>query len=147
MLQKVCTSFVTLLVSTSCGRWTWYTGTALSVGIEPTSTTQNRTRSQQRLFEYKVDLLFLTLASVNELSGTSFAMHASRINFSSTLTSTANVTLKIRASWQLGHYAHEIKAQRSCYLIDWHNKTIEFQQKQLTVTVQYIRWYCVCSVV
>jgi hypothetical protein len=48
------------------------TGTALSVGIEPTSTTQNR-RSQQRLIEYKVDLLFLTLASVNELSG-SFAM-------------------------------------------------------------------------
>ncbi len=66
-------------------------GTALSVGIEPTSTTQNR-RSQQRLFEYKVDLLFLTLASVNELSG-SFAMFQR-----STLVllwRTANVALKI----------------------------------------------------
>ena len=79
------------------------TATALSVGIEPTSTTQYR-RSQQRLFEYKVDLLFLTLASVNELSG-SFAMLQ---RFSSDLASTKNVTLKIGASWQ-GHYAHEIK--------------------------------------
>ena len=38
------------------------TGTALSVGIEPTSNTQ-----------YRRSLLFLTLASVNELSG-SFAV-------------------------------------------------------------------------
>ena len=66
------------------------TGTALSVGIEPTSTTQNR-RSQQRLFEYKVDLLFLTLPSVNELS---FAI-LQRSSFGSTLASTANIAFGI----------------------------------------------------
>ena len=41
------------------------TATALSIGIEPTSTTQYR-RSQQRLFEYKVDLLFLALAYISQ---------------------------------------------------------------------------------
>ena len=51
-------SFVTSLVSTSYMGNVLGTGTALSVGIEPTSTAQYR-RSQQRLFEYKVDLLFL----------------------------------------------------------------------------------------
>jgi hypothetical protein len=89
------------------------TATALSVGIEPTSTTQYR-RSQQRLFEYKVDLLFLTLASVNELSG-NFAMHASRINFSSALASTANVTLKIGASWQARTLRTRDQGTGSCY--------------------------------
>ena len=78
------------------------TATALSVGIEPTSTTQYR-RSQQRLFEYKVDLLFLTLASVNELSG-SFAMLQ---RFSSALASTANVALKEQGNYM---YTHKIKA-------------------------------------
>ncbi len=78
-------SFVTSLVSTSYMGNVLSTETALSVGIEPTSTTQNR-RSQQRLFEYTVDLMFLTLASVNELSGSD----ASKINFSSTLASTAS---------------------------------------------------------
>ena len=57
MLQEV--------VSTSCMGNVLGTGTALSVGIEPTSTTQNR-RSQQRLFEYKVDLLFLTKFSISQ---------------------------------------------------------------------------------
>ncbi len=71
-VEEGLSSFVTSLVSTSCMGNVLGTGTALSVGIEPTSTTQN-CRSQPSLFEYKVDLLFLTLASVNELSG-SFAM-------------------------------------------------------------------------
>ena len=67
-------SFVTSLLSTSCMGNVFGTGTALSVGIEPTSTTQyRRLISTAFVLEYKVVLLSLMLASINDFSG-SFAM-------------------------------------------------------------------------
>ena len=58
------------------------TETALSVGIEPTSTTQYHL-SQQRLFEYKVDNVVSTML---------------QRNFGSVLASTAKITLKVGTS-------------------------------------------------
>lgn len=58
------------------------TGTAPSVGIEPTSTTQYHL-SQQRLFEYKVDNVVSTML---------------QRNFGSVLASTAKITLKVGTS-------------------------------------------------
>ena len=59
------------------------TGTAPSVGIEPTSTTQYHL-SQQRLFEYKVDNVVSTIMLQR--------------NFGSVLASTAKITLKVGTS-------------------------------------------------